>query len=218
MKFGGLQLKIKYKNPYDINYNPYSHYNNNKGQYTNHNGQYTNHKGQYNNSKNYNYEYPMMQIPIQFPEEDLDGMDEMDINYMKRMYPDICKKIQYFIDEECDKMEYDGSYMYDEYPDKEAIEMITDKIYEKVNKEEKIEVEALEKKVEKDNEKVETSQRGYRRPNRWLRDLVKILLLNEMFGRRRRRYRRRRRVRPYNNYPNYNYGYYNNQYYPDYFE
>lgn len=40
------------------------------------------------------------------------------IDYVKEMYPKAFAKIQSTIEEECDKMDYVGSPMYDEYPDK----------------------------------------------------------------------------------------------------
>lgn len=41
-----------------------------------------------------------------------------DMIYMRKMYPDTMKEIQCVVDDECDKMEYDGSLMFDEYPDR----------------------------------------------------------------------------------------------------
>lgn len=200
----------KYKNPFGMYGNPYKYQYNegvDKGDaygynYANYSGyddlDYNNIAGGYNG---YSNKYGI-NLPMQTPREDMDGMDEMDMNYMKKMYPETCRKIQYYIDEECDKMEYDGSYMYDEYPDKEAIDMITDKIYEKVEKDEVIYTKDLEANEEKDE--VETQR--YR--NRYLRDIVKIMLLNEIFGRRRRRYRRRYRRPYYDYYQNYPYYFY----------
>ena len=40
-----------------------------------------------------------------------------DYDYMKSIYPDTAKRVLPHIEEECDRMEYDGSMMYDEYPD-----------------------------------------------------------------------------------------------------
>ena len=35
---------------------------------------------------------------------------------MKSMYPMSAKKILPYVEEECDRMEYEGSMIYDEYP------------------------------------------------------------------------------------------------------
>lgn len=147
--------------------------------------------------------YP--QVPVQMPTEDMDGLDEMDMKYMKRMYPEICKEIQRYVDEECDKLEYESSCMYDEYPERERIEMIIDKIYDKV-KDKKVEMKEME--VE-ETDLPRQFYGGYNN-NQILRGLVGALLLNEMFGRRRRIYRRRRR-RPF--YSPYGYGWNNNPFY-----
>lgn len=41
-----------------------------------------------------------------------------DYDYMKSIYPDTAKRVLPYMEEECDRMEYDGSMMYDEYPDR----------------------------------------------------------------------------------------------------
>ncbi|MCI8993190.1 MAG: hypothetical protein HFG80_10810 [Eubacterium sp.] len=43
---------------------------------------------------------------------------EEDLERMKRFLPKQALLLQPFIEEECDKMEYEGSMMFDEYPDK----------------------------------------------------------------------------------------------------
>ncbi len=107
---------------------------------------------------------------------------DKDAEYMKYLYPHSARLIQREIDNECDQMEYDGSVMFDEYPDKVYLERIVDRIYEKV------------KDVDEEPQ-VETQSLYFyptdRRSNH-LNDLITILFLNEMFNRR-RRYRGRRR-------------------------
>ena len=48
---------------------------------------------------------------------DDDKIEQRDMDYMKSMYPDIPKKILPYVEEECDRQEYDNSMIYDEYPD-----------------------------------------------------------------------------------------------------
>lgn len=36
-----------------------------------------------------------------------------DYDYMKSIYPDTAKRVLPYMEEECDRMEYDGSMMYD---------------------------------------------------------------------------------------------------------
>lgn len=132
---------------------------------------------------NYN-SYQSIYLPsgLQMPEPDEEGYDESDIEYMKSMYPDFCKRIQAYIDEECDRLEYDGSYMYDEYPDRDTIDRITDKIHDLISRDETIKTKELE--VASEDIKGQQFYRNYDLQ----RDLIKILLLNELFNRRRFRY------------------------------
>ena len=44
--------------------------------------------------------------------------EDAQLDYFKEMYPIALRKMQSIVDEACDKMEYDNSLMYDEYPDK----------------------------------------------------------------------------------------------------
>lgn len=60
---------------------------------------------------------------------------EKDVEYMKQLYPAALKHIQAEIDEQCDKLEYAGSVMFDEYPDKNHLRMIVDTILQKLKSE-----------------------------------------------------------------------------------
>lgn len=125
---------------------------------------------------------------IEVPGPNDEDTEEADLQYMKSLYPDFCKKVQVYIEEECDRLEYDGSYMYDEYPDRDTIEKIADQILGHVKKDERI--------IKQNNDdSVNNQQLGYDNE----RDLIKLLLLNELFNRRRIRFYggRRRRVPPY---------------------
>lgn len=51
-----------------------------------------------------------------------------DVEYMKRQFPNPLQIIQVVIDDECDQLEYSGSVMFDEFPDKTHLGMIVDKI------------------------------------------------------------------------------------------
>lgn len=56
--------------------------------------------------------YPM---PFSFDDE---RIERMDLEYLKSMYPKIPKRILPYVEEECDRMEYENSMVYDAYPDK----------------------------------------------------------------------------------------------------
>ena len=52
-----------------------------------------------------------------------------DLEKLKGMYPKEVRSIQEMVEDECDKMEYEGSLMFDEYPDKLMINQIVKRIY-----------------------------------------------------------------------------------------
>lgn len=115
--------------------------------------------------------------PMQMQSNYLNEMEyEKDLDRMKELYPKQVKRIQKYVDEECDKMEYEGSLMFDEYPDKMMLQRICKNIMEKMQDGEEEDIESSE----------------YRRgPSRGdgLSDLVEVLLYNEMYKRRCRRRR-----------------------------
>lgn len=97
-----------------------------------------------------------------------------DILYLKELYPASLTGLQMIIDDECDKLEYDGSIMFDEYPDKERLRALEKEIFS-------IAKEEMSKKMEK-------NQDANGMPaDVWLKDFVSILLINEMMRRRSRR-------------------------------
>lgn len=53
---------------------------------------------------------------------------EAEQKLMKAFYPREALEIQEIIEQECDKLEYEGSIMYDEYPDKYQLEQLKMKI------------------------------------------------------------------------------------------
>lgn len=109
---------------------------------------------------------------------------EKDMDRMKELYPKEVKQITELVDEECDKMEYEGSLMFDEYPDRMMLERVTDRIYQRMQ--------------EKGNSL--TAEQYYGPPppppppgrNDPMYGLIGVMLSNEMY-RRRCRHRRCRR-------------------------
>lgn len=80
------------------------------------------------------------------------------------LYPVEVQEIQMVIQEMCDKMEYDGSLMYDEYPDKVSVERMAQRACKMSNCKHREEIS-----------------------DRWLHALVQVLLCSEMEYRRERR-------------------------------
>lgn len=149
-------------------------------------------------------------VPIGVPLMPLYGYDnledsEKDWGYFRQMYPNIAQKILREIDKECDKLEYDGSCMFDEYPDKIYLGRIVEQIYEEMQdvieepivytKNLKPSYDCKKEEAEVEIKTSPSSRRGSRNPvrsNNWLKDLIEILLYQEVLNRR-RRYRSRRR-------------------------
>ena len=115
--------------------------------------------------------------------EDIYDEDDRDEEYFMDMHPDSCKKISPYINRELDKMETEESPLYEDRPDREMLDRMGDKIYDKVVAD-----------MPEMEEQWEGRQFGRRR---FLRDLVGTLLLGQLLGRRRRR---RRRFHDHNNY------------------
>ena len=135
----------------------------------------------YNPSNNQNETFTG--VPM-FPLYGYDNSADLDkdVVYMKQMFPQTARIIQPEVDNECDQMEYDGSIMFDEYPDQVSIERIVDRIYEKV------------KNIDEEPQMEAQSMFLFppRRRNNHLRDIISLLLLGEIFQRRRRHRSRRR--------------------------
>ncbi len=107
---------------------------------------------------------------------------EKDVQYIRHLYPKAAKIIQHEIDSEADHLEYDGSLMFDEHPDKVSMELVADRIYAKLKDvidQPQVEAESIylfPTDVSRD----------------YLHDLVYVMFINEVFNRR-RRYRGRKR-------------------------
>lgn len=111
--------------------------------------------------------YPM---PLLY---DDNKIEKRDFEYMKSLYPETSKKVLPYVEEECERMEYEGSVIYDEYPDQLQLRLMCNRIYDRV----------------KD---MEESPEGNRQEN-WLKELIQIMLFYELFKRRcdYRKYRRK---------------------------
>ena len=123
-------------------------------------------------------------------EEDLDR----ELEQIMEMYPQKAREIQRKVMELCDSIDYDGSIMYDEYPDRLVLRRYCDKLYsdmEPEDMEEELEMESV------DSQEVSATRRQPCRNchrNDGTRDLIDVLFFNEMF-RRRRHHRRGRHQR-----------------------
>lgn len=137
------------------------------------------------------YEQPIpfyMAYPFLLP-LDQEQAQEKDLQVMKSFYSRRAARIQEKVDRECDRMEYDGSMMFDEYPDKFMMEHLCRKIEQEVLKEEEGNTSVL---IIEETRQGGQGSCGNRREEEGLRDLIGVILFNEMF-RRRSRHRRQKR-------------------------
>lgn len=112
--------------------------------------------------------------------------NQRDFEYMRQMYPKRMQRIMDVIEDECDKLEYEGSMMFDEYPDRMMLMRLCNKVYDQVRDVEMEEVyEAMQRRPGRPP--------GSNRDN-WLFDVIQALLFDEMH-RRRSRHRSGRRHR-----------------------
>lgn len=97
-------------------------------------------------------------------------MQEKEFQLMKSYYPETARKIQEKVEEECQLMDYEGSRLYDEYPDKWMLYHTCSRI----------------------RQKLEPEMTAQEIPGRFLDELIQVLLYQEM-SRRRCRCRRCRK-------------------------
>lgn len=105
--------------------------------------------------------YPLVQNAI--------GEDTVmrDLDYLQQLYPKDAKYYQKRISEIIDTMDYEGSMIYDEYPDRWQLYGLTESIMSILKREEILsELKASEEKWN------------------WIQDMVQILLCNEIYKRR----------------------------------
>ena len=100
-----------------------------------------------------------------FPRSDEEH--ERDKRRIRNMYPEMAKRLAPYVEESCDRMEYEGGILYDECPDQLMMRMKCREICREVQKED-------------DAEDV-------------LMDICQILLYHEMYLRRCKRREQRRR-------------------------
>ena len=81
------------------------------------------------------FDGPRMPFYMSYPMQNLYLTEmeyEKDMDRMKELYPKEVKSILEAVEDECDKMEYEGSLMFDEYPDRLMLERVTNRIYDRI--------------------------------------------------------------------------------------
>jgi hypothetical protein len=82
--------------------------------------------------------YPM---PLMYDDE---RIERRDFEYMKSMYPMAVKRLLPYVEEECERMSYEGSMIYDEYPDQLQIRLMCGRICQRIKaQDEELEMQQL---------------------------------------------------------------------------
>lgn len=110
--------------------------------------------------------YMTYPLPMYYQEED---SIIRDLEYLQQMYPAEAKKYQKVIAGILDKLDYEGSMIYDEYPDKWQLYKLSKDILDRIKRDE-----------EKENPETEIPAEKWE----WMGDLVQILLFYEIYKRR----------------------------------
>jgi hypothetical protein len=107
-----------------------------------------------------------------FPLELTQIEEEKEIGDLKYLYPLEISSLNEKVMTVCDQMEYDGSMMYDKYPDKVTMGRIADSI-------------CCQEKMMREGELA---------GEKWIKPLVEVMLCNEMSCRREKRCRHKKRI------------------------
>ena len=122
--------------------------------------------------------YMAYPLPLYYQQED---SVTRDLEYLQQMYPSEAKKYQKMIAETLDHIDYEGSMIYDEYPDRLQLRLMSGRIYDRVKAEERPFDEHDEEGGPMGVEGQQI-QRFCRRD--WLRDLIDVMLYQELYKRR----------------------------------
>lgn len=92
-----------------------------------------------------------------------------DLEYLQQLYPRQVKKYQRRVAEILDKMDYEGSMIYDEYPDRYGMEHLTESVWNIIKREE-------QSQNPQEMQNAETWE--------WIKALLFVLLNTEVYKRR----------------------------------
>ena len=115
------------------------------------------------------FDVPKMPFYMSYPMQNLYLTEmeyEKDMDRMKELYPKEVGRIVECVEDECDRMEYEGSLMFDEYPDRLMIEMVVDCIRRKLQ--EKTANWRQSSFTEACSRRPDTDRRHRRRPDRMI--------------------------------------------------
>ncbi len=116
-----------------------------------------------------------------------------DLEYLQQMYPTYARKYQGVISSVVDKMDYDGSFIYDQYPDKLTIQRMVESVVAVIRTNEETASGDQEQGAQPNvagsdmTDRALTEQAPWREKEPWIRELVTVLTYYEILARRRKK-------------------------------
>ena len=92
-----------------------------------------------------------------------------DLEYLQQTYPLEVRKYQRRVAEILDKMDYEGSMIYDEYPDRYSLMRLT---------------KSIVKILQNENGETEEASKSFPEKWTWLENLIQVLVCGEIYKRR----------------------------------
>ncbi|MBO5208566.1 MAG: hypothetical protein J6B68_04390 [Lachnospiraceae bacterium] len=116
--------------------------------------------------------YMAYPLPMYYEEEDTVTRD---LEYLQQMYPMEAKRYQKIIVEMLNQMDYEGSMIYDEYPDKWQLYRLTQIIMDKIKR-----MDSMEQDKNEGNETDKMTGKSWEQ----IEELVQVLLYYEIYKKR----------------------------------
>ena len=124
--------------------------------------------------------YMTYPLPMYYEEEETIIRD---LEYLQQMYPKEAKRYQKVISGILDKLDYEGSMIYDEYPDKWQLYRLTQTIMDKIKRMERTDscVPAGGEGAENTGERTSGADE---KPWEWIEEFIQVLLYYEIYKKR----------------------------------
>ena len=129
--------------------------------------------------------YMAYPLPLYYQEEDTVTRD---LEYLQQMYPLEAKKYQKIIVDTLDRLDYEGSMIYDEYPDRWQIYRLTQIIVDKIKKMENQEAMTSQERQNNEGmpEEIIRAQASAVQEKDWnhITEFIQVLLSYEIYKKR----------------------------------
>lgn len=105
------------------------------------------------------------------------GQMEEDWLYMQQLYPNTARKLVYYIEDAADRLEYENSMMFDNYPDRIAVEQVVKEIIAVIQENDPALITMSE-------DTAVSERKGDQTWDSCMEEMIQIMLLGEMHHRR----------------------------------